>query len=140
MITSKICKYIVPQSVTNADYEKYEFFLVWQDANGGVCSWLFEDFTSKKEVSGDVINSNSENITKVFKESTNKIFLVAEDLTENEFDVLSSIVNAKIVRRYFKNNSYVNLAILTSEVIKKHSQYNYTFEVEVQQINDNILK
>ncbi len=140
MIAEKTCKYIVPQSVIDTDYEQYEYFLVWVGSDACVYNWLFEDYTRNKNADGEIINNSSSNINKVFKESTNRVTLVAEDLTENEFDILSNIIRSKIVRRYFKDNSYVELAILTDNITKKKSQFNYTLTIEVQEINDNILR
>jgi hypothetical protein len=140
MITEKTCKYIVPQSVIDADYEQYEYYLVWVGSDASIYGWLFEDYTRNKNTDGEIINNSSSNINKVFKESTNRVTLVAEDLSENEFDVLSNIIRSKIVRRYFKDNSYVELAILTDNITKKKSQFNYTLTIEVQEINDNILR
>lgn len=140
LIASKICKYITPDSFTNPDAESYEYYLVWLGVDGGVYSWLFEDFTLKKDISGDVINTKSENISKLYKNANKSILLIAEDLSENEFDTISDITRAIVLRRYYKDNSYYNLAILTSRFEKSKSQFRYNFEIEVVEIEDKIMR
>lgn len=140
LIASKTCKYITPDSFTNPDAELYEYYLVWLGVDGGVYSWLFEDFTLKKDISGDVINTKSENISKLYKNANKSVMLIAEDLSENEFDVISDITRSIVLRRYYKDNSYDNLAILTSRFEKAKSQFRYNFEIEVVEIEDKIMR
>ncbi len=140
LLATKLCKYIVPDSSTNPDAEKYEYFLVWIGVDGGVYSWLFEDFTLKKQISGEIINTKSENISKLFKEGMRSISLVAEDIDENEFDVISDITRALVVRRYFKNGTFSNLAIMTNDVEKPKSQYQYNFKIDVMEVEDKLMR
>ncbi|MFA6185484.1 MAG: hypothetical protein WC720_05070 [Candidatus Shapirobacteria bacterium] len=140
LIASKLCKYIVPDSFTNPNAEAYEYYLVWIGVDGGVYSWLFEDYTLNKDISGEIVNKKSENITNLFKESNRTIKLVAEDLTENEFDVISDITRAIVIRRYFKDGSYKSLAISTNTVEKPKSQFRYNFEIEVQEVEDKLMR
>jgi len=140
LIASKLCKYIVPDSFTNPNAEAYEYYLVWIGVDGGVYSWLFEDYTLNKDISGEIVNKKSENITNLFKESNRTIKLVSEDLTENEFDVISDITRAIVIRRYFKDGSYKSLAISTNTVEKPKSQFRYNFEIEVQEVEDKLMR
>ena len=140
LIASKLCRYIIPDSFTNPDAEAYEYYLVWLGVDGGVYSWLFEDYTLKKSIEGEIVNSKSENITKLYKEANRMIKLVAEDITENEFDVISDITRALVVRRYFKDGSYRSLAISTNTVEKPKSQFRYNFEFEVMEIEDKLMR
>lgn len=130
---SKICKYIIPESTTNPDAEVWEYFLVWIAPDGGVLCWLFEDFTKKVEVSGEIINQKTDNITKIFKGANQTIQLVAEDLTENEFDTLSDIIRAKDIRRYFRDGSYKKVAIVSTDFEKPKSQFRYNLLLEIQE-------
>ncbi len=140
LIASKLCKYIIPDSFTNPNAEAYEYYLVWIGVDGGVYSWLFEDYTLNKDISGEIVNKKSENITNLFKESNRTIKLVAEDLTENEFDVISDITRAIVIRRYFKDGSYKSLAIYTNTVEKPKSQFRYNFEIEVMEVEDKLMR
>jgi hypothetical protein len=140
LIASKLCKYIIPDSFTNTDAEAYEYYLVWLGVDGGVYSWLFEDYTLKKSISGEIVNSKSENITKLYKGVERTIRLVAEDLTENEFDTISNITRALVVRRYYKDGTYKSLAIASNEVEKPKSQFRFNFEFEVMEIEDKIMR
>lgn len=140
LIASKLCNYIIPDSFTNPDAEAYEYYLVWLGVDGGVYSWLFEDYTLKKSISGEIVNSKSENITKLYKGAERTIRLVAEDLTENEFDTISEITRALVVRRYYKDGTYKSLAIASNEIEKPKSQFRFNFEFEVMEIEDKIMR
>lgn len=140
LIASKACQYIRPDSVNNPDAESYEYYLVWLGVDGGVYSWLFEDFNSKQSIDGDVVNSKSENITKLFRNANRSIELVAEDLTENEFDTISKITRSLVVRRCHKDGTFDNLAILTDDIEKPKSQFRYNLELEVQEVDDKIMR
>ena len=140
LLASKTCKYIRPDSSTDTDAEAYEYYLVWIGVDGGIYSWLFEDFTLKKIINSDIINKNSSNITKLYQSSERTIQLTAEDLTENEFDVIANITRALVVRRYYRDGSYDNLAILTDRIEKPKSQFRYNLELEVQEVNDKIMR
>ena len=140
LIASKVCQYIRPDSVDNPDAESYEYFLVWLGVDGGVYSWLFEDFTRKKNINGEVVNTKSENITKLYKNANQSIELIAEDLTENEFDTICDITRALVVRRYFTDGTFSNLAILTDSVEKPKSQFRYDLPLEVAEVEQKIMR
>lgn len=140
LIASKVAQYIRPDSVDNPDAEAYEYFLVWLGVDGGVYSWLFEDFTQKKNINAEVVNTKSENITKLYRNANKSIEIVAEDLSENEFDTICDITRALVVRRYFKDGTFDNLAILTDNVDKPKSQFRYNLELEVAEVEDKIMR
>lgn len=140
LISTKTCEYIRPDSVNNPDAEAYEYFLVWVGVDGGVYNWLFEDFTRKKSINGEVVNTKSENITKLYRNANQSIQLIAEDLSENEFDTICDITRALVVRRYFKDGTFSNLAILTDSVDKPKSQFRYNLELEVAEVEDKIMR
>jgi hypothetical protein len=139
-IDNRIIQYIRPDSSTDATAEAYEYFLVWVGVDGEVYNWLFEDFVSKKQISGEVINTKTNNITKLFKNAGNFIELTAEDLTEGEVDTISDILRAKIVRRYYKDGTFDNLAIQSETFEKLKSDVRYIIRFEVQAVESNILK
>ena len=138
LIDTKIVQYLIPDSEADATAEAYEYFLVWVGTDGEVYNWLFTDFLKKKEVAGEVINTKSTRITKLFTASNNFIQLTAEDLTENEFDVISGILDAKTIRRYYKDGTFSNLAIQTDSYEKLKSDFRYNISFEVQEIDSNI--
>jgi hypothetical protein len=140
LIASKLCQYIRPDSSTNPDAESYEYYLVWLGVDGGIYSWLFEDFEQVSKVNGQIINQKSDNITKLFTNAEKSIKLVAEDLTENEFDTISKITRALKVRRYFKDSTYSELAIITDSFRKPKSQFRYNLELEIMEIEDKIMR
>ena len=140
LIASKTCKYIRPDSATNPDAASYEYYLVWLGVDGGVYSWLFEDFNTKTRIRSEIVNTKSQNITKLYESATPIIELIAEDLTENEFDTLAYITRVLVVRRYFKDGTYSNLAIDTDRIEKPKSQFRYNLEISVQEIEKKIMR
>ena len=140
LIASKTAQYIIPDSATNPDAEAYEYFLTWLGVDGGVYSWLFEDFTKKQDIVGTIVNTKSDNITKLYKNAGKSIEIVAEDLTENEFDTISNIIRALVVRRYYKDGSFDNLAIVTDKINKPKSQFRYNLELEVMEVESRIMR
>lgn len=140
LLSSKTAQYIRPDSVDNPDAEAYEYYLVWLGVDGGVYSWLFEDFTLKKRIRSDVINTKSQTITKLYENASRIVELVAEDLTENEFDTISDITRALVVRRYFKDETFNNLAIDTDRIEKPKSQFRFDLEIEVVEVEDKIMR
>ncbi len=140
LIATKVCKYNRPDSVDNVDAESYEYYLVWLGVDGGTYSWLFEDYTLKKRINGDVVNTKSENITKLYKNANQSIELIAEDLEENEFDTICDITRALVVRRYFTDGTFDNLAILTDDIEKPKSQFRWNIEIEVAEVEDKIMR
>ena len=140
LIASKVCQYIRPDSASDSDAESYEYYLVWLGVDGGVYSWLFEDFNLKKSINGEVVNTKSENITKLYQNANQSIELIAEDLTENEYDTICDITRALVVRRYFTDGTFTNLAILTDDIEKPKSQFRYDLKLEVAEVEDKIMR
>lgn len=140
LIASKTCEYIRPDSVDNPDAKAYEYYLVWLGVDGGVYNHLFEDFTLKKDIDSDVVNTKSSNITKLYKNANRSVEIIAEDLTENEFDTISNITRALVVKRFFKDGTSVNLAIETDKVDKPKSQFRFDLPLEVREIQDKIMR
>ena len=140
LLGSKLCQYIRPDSSTNPDAESYEYFLVWIGVDGGVYCWLFEDFTQKKDINSEIVNTKSENITKLYRNAERSIQVTAEDLTENEFDTIANITRALVVRRYYKDGTYNNLAIMTDSIEKPKSQFRFNIELEIMEIEDKIMR
>lgn len=137
---SKICKYIIPNSDSDSDYEQYEYFLVWISPDGGVYCWLFEDFERTIDIEGTVINTKSDNITKLFESANQSVRLIAEDITEDELDAISDIIRSLEIRRYYKDFTYDELAIITSQVIKAKSQKRYNFVIEVAEKEKGLMR
>ena len=137
---SKLCQYIRPDSSTNQDAEKYEYYLVWLGVDGGIYSWLFEDFEEKNKINGEIINTKSNNITKLFNGTEKIIKLTAEDITENEFDTISNITRAIELRRYFKDGTFNELAIVTDSFNKPKSQFRYNIDIEVMEVESRIMR
>lgn len=140
LLATKTCKYIRPDSVDNSAAEAYEYFLVWKNPDGGIYCWLFEDFELRKDIDSDLINTKSDNISKLYRNANRQITLIAEDLTENEFDTLSDITRALVVRRYYKDGTSDPLAILTDRIRKPKSQFRYNLEIQVAEKEDNLMK
>jgi len=139
-LDSKICRYIRPDSVTNSLAELYEYYIVWLGVDGGVYCWLFEDFTQDQKIDGDIINQKTDNISKIFKSSQKTISVIAENLTENEFDVISDITRALVIYRYFKDGTRQKISILTDSIEKPKSQFRYNLQLEFMEQENRLMK
>ena len=140
LLQSITAQYIVPDSATDPDAESYEYYLRWINPDGAKLQWLFTDFVRQQEVSGQIVNTKTDNINKIYSDANNSVSLVAEDLTENEFDTLVGILRAKNIRRYFKDGSFQELTILTDTYQKQKSQARYRLVIEVVEKESSILR
>ena len=139
-IDTKTFKYIIPESSTDSTAEQYEYYLVWQAPNGAFYNWLFTDFITKQKIDARIVNSVSENINKIYDKANNYTSITAEDITEDELEAIKTILRSKIIRRYYKDGSFVKLAINTDSFNKRKTGHRYNFQIEVKEIDSNILK
>ena len=139
LISTKIVEYLRPESVTNPDAERWEYFLVWEGTDGGVYCWLFKDFARANEVDGTIINPKR-NINKLHSNAPRFIEVIAEDLTLNEYDTLSDLLRVKVVRRYYKDGTFDRLAVRTSVNERRESGVRYNFPLTLQEIENPLLK
>ncbi|RLD69225.1 MAG: hypothetical protein DRI95_00605 [Bacteroidetes bacterium] len=129
------CKLVRPDSLSDATAETYEYMLFWIGANGSPNYWLFEDFIKSLIVKGTVINTENENINKLFQSAKNTVSLIAEDLTLNEVENIETILRAKELRKYSKDNTFEKLAIITSKSKYMQSDFRYNFKIEIAEID-----
>jgi hypothetical protein len=139
-ITSKVFEYIRSDSETNPDAESYEYYLVWLGVDGSVAHWLFEEFTPSLKITGGVVNTKSEDITKLIKNANKSVQLIAEDLSENEFNTITGINRALVVRRYYKDGAFDNLAVKSEGFEKAKSQFRYNYTIEVEGVEAKIMR
>ncbi len=139
IIASKIVEYRRPESVTNEDAEQWEYFVAWVSPDGGSYCWLFKDFVKRQEIKGEIISTKA-NINKLYKNAFQTVTLIAEDLTLNEADAVADILRAKIIRRYYKDGSYDELAIVTRSYVRRQTGVRYNITLEVAEVEKTILK
>ena len=140
LINSKLVKYNTPDSEFDSFAESYEYFLMWQSPDTGVMWWLFTDFIERERGRGDVINKDSQNINKIFDSAEQRVIVVAEDITSNQYSALRDIIRAKEIRRYFKDGTFERLAINTDSTVKRISDQRYNFEIELYRENKKVLR
>ncbi len=140
ILTEVVLKIIRPDSFYDASAEAYEYFLNWYGSDGGFYVWMFYDFVEKSKVQGEIVSANSPNINKIFESATNQITLNCENLSENEFDVISKITRAKNLFRVFKDGSKERLAIISTNATKRKSDFRYDFEIVVQKENSKTYR
>lgn len=140
LLDNKLCRYVRPTSTTDIHAQDYEYLLFWIGSNGSPNYWLFEDFLHKINVSGTVINSESENINKIFQKAGQTLKFTAEDINEQDMIIFESLLTAKEIRHYKRgyNNDYEKLAIKSKSSIKRKSDFKYNFEFELVKINKNV--
>lgn len=140
LVDNKIAELIIPDSETNSEAEAYEYYLGWLSPDGAPYYQMFTDFTLKIKIKGNVINTKSSNITKLFENAFQTVQLIAEDLTSNQFDTISKLLRSKLVRRYFRDESFINLAIETNSSEKVQSDNRYNINITVSEIEKALLK
>lgn len=139
-ITSKVCQYIRPDSSANPDVQLYEYYLVWVGVDGSVGQWLFEDSILIKNRDGSVVNTRNENITKLITNANRSVLVIAEDLTENEFNTISKIIDSVEVWRVYRDGTKNKVSIATNEIEKPKSQFRYNLELEIVEQQDKIMR
>lgn len=139
-ITSKVCQYIRPDSSYNPDAQLYEYYLAWIGLDGSVGQWLFEDSILIKNRDSSVVNTRNENITKLITNANRSVLVIAEDLTENEFDTISKIIDSVEVWRVYRDGTKNKVSIATTEIEKPKSQFRYNLELEIVEQQDKIMR
>jgi hypothetical protein len=140
LIASKIIEYKIPESATDTAANDYEFMLQWIGTDGGVYNWLFTDFEINQRVTGNIINEKNGNISKIFTGAKNSFTLTAEDITQQQFEVLRSMQRSNILRRVYTDGSFDNLAIISDRSSYIKSQRRYKLDIEVAAVESALLK
>lgn len=131
-ITSATYQLITPESESDSNYEAFEFLLAWHGKNGEYLNYLFTDWESVKEY--QTINANlndSEKLSNIISDVREQISLVAEDLTLNDYNILSSIAQAKLIYRVYKDGTKERIAIDSNSLQKRESNGRYDMSFNI---------
>lgn len=139
-ISSKVCQYIRPDSFADLTAQVYEYYLVWIGLDGSVGQWLFENSLIIKSRDASVVNTRNENITKLITNANRVVSVIAEDLSENEFDTIAKIIDSVEVWRVYRDGSKNKVSIATNEIEKPKSQFRYNLEIEIVEQQDKIMR
>ena len=103
---SKIFELIRPMSLSDTNYEEFEYLIRWMGRDGSEYLWMFYDAELSAQVSGEVINSeDSNNIQSLVSKNGQGITLQADDLSLSDFNVIKQILENRYVTRLLKSGS-----------------------------------
>lgn len=124
-----------PKSLTDPNYEQYEYMLFWFGNDGGVYSWIFENKIESEKINSEIYNTKTANIQKIFEDVNKTIEITAEDLTENQFDTIATVLKSKNVFRMFKNGTFDKITIGTDQLEKRQTdgRFNLRLQIVTQQ-------
>jgi len=107
----KIFKLIRPKSLTDPNFEEFEYLLSWIGRGSEYYFYMFHDAEFEQNTSSSVINSNdSENIEALISNIGRSINLQASDLSKNDLAIISQIFENKIVYRIKKDGTFEKYA------------------------------
>lgn len=140
-ISSKIYKLETPKSEGDSAWEDFEYMLAWIGDSGGVNQWLFYDREIQHDTQGQQVNlDDSELIGTSLREQGKKIVITAEDLTEDEFDYVSSISRSSTVWRVYKDGTTEKLSIGLIDFNYVKSERRYEFEITLNEKNVRVQR
>lgn len=115
--------------------------LIWIGIYGHVCQWLFYDREIQYKTEGQQINlDNPGYIGTILSEQRKEITLVAEDLTENEYDYVSSISRAGLVWRVYKDFTTERLSIKNLDFNHNKSDRRREFIIILNEQNKRVAR
>ena len=131
-INTKIIKVETPTSESDSNYEEFEFMLAWYSRTGSYMNYLFTDWRQSQNVRASVINVETEpNLQNIISSEERTIRLVAEDLTLNDRNILSSILVAKKIIRVFKDGTTERVGIERNSVRWRQTDGRYNLEFDI---------
>ena len=131
-ITSKILKYIIPDSESDSNYADFEFMLVWKHRNGAYCQYLFTDWEHSRSIDAKPINKDdSDNMENLIKSVERVVTLTAEDVSLNDLEAISSILEAKKILRLYKDGTTERIGLDNNSFDYQQSgkRYNLKFNI-----------
>ena len=131
-ISSKICRYIVPDSETDSNYEQFEFLLVWYGRDGALCPYMFTDWEHRRKIDCDVINEkDQDNMENLINSSRRTVKLIAEDLSLTDLEAISSILEAKKILRVYKDETFERIGLDKNSFRYRQTNKRYNLEFTI---------
>lgn len=103
---SKIFKIVRPKSLTDSNYEDYEYLIRWIGRDGADYQKMFYDAEFDQAVSGTIINElDPDNIEQLIDSESRNIKLYCNDLSKNDIIIIGSLFANKFVTRLKKDGT-----------------------------------
>lgn len=97
---------IRPKSLSNSDYEAFEYLINWIGRDGSYYQFMFYDAELDLNVSNEVINTQDvSNIQSLVSKVGQGIALHADDLSLNDLKIIGQLFENKYVNRIFKDGT-----------------------------------
>jgi len=129
---AKLFKLIRPKSISNAEYEPFEYLIRWIGKDGSDYQWMFLDAEIDLRVSNEVINQESStNIQALIKSEGQKVSLKIDDLSLNDLGVMLELFSNTFVTRTFKDGTTQRFApdSNSKKYRLKDGRYELTFDL-----------
>lgn len=123
---------VTPKSESDSNYEDHEFLLCWFGRNGAFYQYMFYDLETEVRVSGEVVNDrDKDEILTIINSEQRDITLYVEDVSKNDFEVITSLLSTEKIIRLKKDSTYERMAIVpgTYSYMLSDARYNLRFDV-----------
>jgi hypothetical protein len=100
----KIYEIVRPKSLTNSDYEAFEYLIRWIGRDGADYQYMFYDAELSNSIKNEIINDTG-NVEAVISAINKKITLTATDLSKTDLLVIGELLENKFVTRLLKDET-----------------------------------
>lgn len=102
----KLFEIIRPRSLDDPTYESYEYLIRWIGEDGSDYLYMFYDAELRTRVNTEPINQkNQDNIESLVSKEERTITLTAENVSQNDLEVIGQMFKNKFVTRLKKDGT-----------------------------------
>jgi len=135
-----VLRRIQPSSILSPEKEAYEYLLVWLSPFGGVRQWLFSHTDGGQEDSFGMVQVESlSDIRSVPNEEENEVEVLANTLTREDFDYITSIFKSNRVYLVSKAGVQTPVALLGGKKSKPNTLKNYSVKITFRYKEPDLL-
>lgn len=122
-----------PKSLIDDNYSEYEYLIRWIGRDGSDYVYMFYDAEMRRKIDSNVINSETEVPESLITKIGRTITLSAVDLTENDYIILSGIIESKQVQRIKKDGTFEYYAPQSNSLTYRlmDGRYNITLRLSM---------
>ena len=137
----KLFEIVRPNSVDNEAYAEYEYLLRWVGRDGADYQYLFYDAEFDERVRTEVINEKSSTrIESLIDSEERTITLTANDLSENDLKVMSSMLMNKYVTRIKLDGTTERYGVESNSFNYRKSDLRYDLSFDIIQYSRALWK
>lgn len=133
MASTKTYKLIRTKSAVNSDFEAFEYLIRWVGRDGSEYLYMFYDARLGIAVDADIVNADTETLMKsINREVSREITLTAVDVSENDFNIMSQILENPFITRIKKDGTTERMSPVNSSLNyrKLNKRYNIDFTLK----------